>query len=37
MMSQICHHCSSEELSSELIPYVGLHVICYDCNEEWVE
>ncbi len=32
-----CPHCDSDLLESEHIEGVGLHVICYVCNAEWVE
>lgn len=33
----VCPHCSSKLLESADIPDVGKHVICYECNAEWVE
>ena len=32
-----CSECDSDKLYVQEIPFVGNHVICYDCNAEWVE
>ncbi len=29
--------CETPELVSQVVEFVGLHVICYVCNAEWVE
>ena len=32
-----CYKCGSTRILGEDILDVGLHVICYDCDAEWVE